>query len=155
VTAGYRRPHEVAVVVHRPAAGGHEFLVLLRAPERQGYWHLVAGGIENGEDEAAAAVRELREETGLDASVERLPLGLSYDLAHEPEVVRVRFAPGTERIEISLVHAPAPAGWEPVLDAEHLDHRWCDAGAAVRLLRWPEPKEAVRVTHALLDETKA
>ena len=38
------RLEEVLVVVFR--ARGPEFLVLLRSPERQGYWNLVAGGVE-------------------------------------------------------------------------------------------------------------
>ena len=42
-----------------------EYLVLLRSPEKLGYWHLVAGGVEWGEAPAAAAARELGEETGL------------------------------------------------------------------------------------------
>jgi 8-oxo-dGTP pyrophosphatase MutT (NUDIX family) len=151
VTHRYRRPREVAIVVHRPASDGREYLVLLRAPDRQGYWHIVAGGIEHGEEAAAAAARELREETGLDAPVELLPLELSYELAEEPEEVRVRFAPATERVELDLFHASAPAGWEPVLDEEHVEYRWCSAAAAVRLLRWPEPQDAVRVTHALVE----
>ena len=57
---GDRRPEEVAVVVRRPGETGREYLVLLRSPEKLGYWHLVAGGVEWGEEPTAAAVRELR-----------------------------------------------------------------------------------------------
>src|SRR5205807_6505150 len=56
-----RRPEEVLVVVHRRGRSGLEFLVLERSPERQGYWHLVAGALDQGEDAAAAAARELGE----------------------------------------------------------------------------------------------
>lgn len=150
MSAGHRRPFEVAVVVHRPGDRGREYLIVLRAPDRQGYWHLVAGGVESGEEPPVAAKRELREETGLDTQPERLPLTLSYDLAEEPEELRVRFPPGTERVELGLFHARAPAGWEPELDSEHVDYRWCDVDEAVELLRWPEPKEAVREAHRVL-----
>jgi 8-oxo-dGTP pyrophosphatase MutT (NUDIX family) len=141
---GSRRPVEVAVVVRRPGVTGTEFLVVLRAPEKLGYWHLVAGGVEWGEAPSAAAARELAEETGLEAAP--VPLGgpLSYDLVGDPESVRERFPAGTERIAVWPFVADAPPTWEPVLDAEHVEHRWLDVDAAVSLLRYPEPREAVR-----------
>lgn len=147
----YRRPVEVAVVVHRAGGGGDpEYLVLLRSPENHGYWHLVAGGAEWGEEPAIAAARELREETGLTAPVLPLSLDLSYALADEPQELRSRFPPGTDRVAVGWFRAEAPVAWEPCLDDEHVDHRWCDAAAAVALLRWPEPKEAVRETHRVI-----
>ena len=147
----WRRPEEVAVVVHRPGAGGREYLVLLRSPERHGYWHLVAGALEPGEDAHAAARRELREETGLEAPVAALGLDLRYALAGDPPEVRARFAPGTEWIAVHAFAAAAPAGWDPELDDEHVEHRWLDADGAVALLAYPEPREAVRAAAVLLD----
>ncbi len=151
MTAGERRPFEVAIVVHRPAPSGPEYLVLLRSPDQQGYWHLVAGGVEWGEEGAGAAARELREETGLEAAVHDLGLGLSYSLEEEPEELRVRFPAGTERVEVGAFRAEAAPGWEPTLDAEHVEYRWCDVDGAVALLRYPEPREAVRTAHSALE----
>lgn len=148
MTNGHRRPFEVAVVVRRPAAAGPEYLVLLRSPQDHGYWHLVAGGVEWGEEPAAAATRELAEETGLAAPVHPLALDLSYALADEPEALRRRFPPGTDRVQVGWFRAEAPAGWEPVLNEEHVDRRWCTETEARELLFWTEPREAVRVAHA-------
>lgn len=57
----YKRPESVLVVV-RTRAG--EVLLLERIRPR-GFWQSVTGSLEWGESAAAAAVRELREETGL------------------------------------------------------------------------------------------
>jgi 8-oxo-dGTP pyrophosphatase MutT (NUDIX family) len=141
----FRRPEEVAIVVRRPAPGGNEYLVLLRSPEKLGYWHLVAGGVDWGEEPAAAAVRELAEETTLEASVTPLEGPLGYDLTGDPESVRARFAPGTQRVTVWLYLVDAPPGWEPTLEAEHVDHRWLPATEAVALLEYPEPQQAIRV----------
>ncbi|HEY1316467.1 MAG TPA: NUDIX domain-containing protein [Gaiella sp.] len=141
---GDRRPEEVAIVVRRPAEGGPEYLVLLRSAEKLGYWHLVAGGVEWGEEPAAAAARELEEETGLVADPRPLGDSLSYDLAGDPEPVRARFPAGTERITVWPFVAGAPAGWEPALDEEHVAARWLERDAAIALLRYPEPREAIR-----------
>jgi 8-oxo-dGTP pyrophosphatase MutT (NUDIX family) len=141
---GNRRPEEVAIVVRRPGDAGPEYLVVLRSPEKLGYWHLIAGGVEWDEQPVVAATRELAEETRLVA--EPVPLGgsLSYDLAGDPAPVRERFPAGTERITVWPFVADAPPGWEPELDDEHVAARWLDAAGAIALLRYPETREAVR-----------
>jgi 8-oxo-dGTP pyrophosphatase MutT (NUDIX family) len=139
-----RRPEEVFVVVHRPAPSGRVFLVLERSPEREGYWHLVAGALEWGEDAPAAAARELREETGLEASVVDLDRRYLYSLDEESPEVRARFADDVTVIEVTGFAAEAPPGWDPTLDDEHVGFRWCSAGEAVALLRYPEAQDVVR-----------
>jgi 8-oxo-dGTP pyrophosphatase MutT (NUDIX family) len=145
-----RRPEEVFVVVHRPDPGGPGFLVLERSPERQGYWHLVAGALEPGESASAAATRELHEETGLDADVTDLGRSYVYSLEDEPPEVRARFSPNVAEIAVTAYAAEAPFGWEPALDDEHVAYRWCSAAEAVALLFYPEPRDAVLATARLL-----
>jgi 8-oxo-dGTP pyrophosphatase MutT (NUDIX family) len=119
---------EVLIVVHR----GDEFLALLRSPQRGGYWNPPAGGVEEGETAADAARRELAEETGLVADVEELGLELAYE------------RPDGAVVQVDAFSAAAPPGWEPVLDEEHVDRRWCSEDEALRLLAYPEPREALR-----------
>ena len=132
-------PEEVVIVVYRP---GPEFLVALRSPEKHGYWNPLAGGIEPGEEPAAAALRELEEESGLvdPARFESLPLELSYT------------RPTGALVTLHAFLAEAPSGWEPMLNEEHVEYRWCSAHEAAELLAYPEPRAAVAFAARLLEE---
>jgi 8-oxo-dGTP pyrophosphatase MutT (NUDIX family) len=115
---------EVLIAVRR----GDEFLVLLRSPEKRGYWHLAGGRVEEGESDADAAARELLEETELAAATLE---DLGDDLGYNGRSVHA-FA--TE----------APPGWEPILNEEHDSLRWCCLDDALELLRYEEPREVLR-----------
>lgn len=131
-----RLPYEAFVLVRR----GGEYLVLHRAPEQGGYWHCVAGGLEAGETYAEAAARELREETGLEGPVVDLGRRFVYRLEEwEP-----RYTPESGEIHVECFLAEAPPGWEPSLDREHDDYRWCVADDGAALLFWPEPRELLQ-----------
>jgi 8-oxo-dGTP pyrophosphatase MutT (NUDIX family) len=134
-----RRPEEAIIVVRR----GEEFLVVHRSPRQGSYWHCVAGALEPGETFAEAAARELQEETGLVAEPADIDRSFVYSLAEEPERLR-DYAPGTDRIVVRSFIVDAPAGWEPELDWEHDEYRWCSAREAAELLYWPEPAELLR-----------
>ncbi len=140
-----RGDQEIVVVVRREG----ELLVLRRAPERLGYWSLVAGGLEPEETPTVAAQRELLEETGLTAEVRELPVALSYSLLEDPPAIRARYAPGVETVTVHAFVADAPAGWEPTLDAEHDIHRWCDLDDALELMVYETTRRALRAGAAV------
>ena len=131
-----RLPYEVFVFVRR----GEEYLILHRSPRQGAYWHCVAGALEAGETAAEAAARELLEETGLDTVPQ--DLGRPYDYVVDESELHSAAAGARIRVECFL--AEAPAGWEPSLDWEHDEYRWCPADEAVALLHWPEPRELLR-----------
>jgi dATP pyrophosphohydrolase len=135
---------EVAVFVTRRRDA--EVLILHRSPAQGGYWHVVAGGVEPGETVAAAAERELREETGLVAeAVARVEVvEYAYALTEEPADRRDRYDPAVAHVNVTCFHVAAPDDWEPKLDWEHDAHRWCDPGEAFAALRWPATAEALR-----------
>jgi dATP pyrophosphohydrolase len=124
---------EVLVHVRR----GDEFLVAHRAPVGGGYWHTIAGGVETGEDWEAAALRELREETGLEAT-ELSELGA---FSYTPEAWENARGP---RVDVRAFIVDVEPGWEPQLDHEHDEYRWCTREKAMDLLFWPEPAALLR-----------
>jgi dATP pyrophosphohydrolase len=121
------------VLVHVRRDG--EFLVVHRT--QGAYWHTVSGGVEAGETWRDAVFRELREETGLVAA-DAAEIG-AFEYVREPWEPQ----PGM-RVDVRAFVVDAPSGWEPVLDEEHDDYRWCDADEAESLLYWPEPRELLR-----------
>jgi 8-oxo-dGTP pyrophosphatase MutT (NUDIX family) len=135
---------EVAVFVTRTA--GSEVLIVHRSPEQGGYWHVVAGGVEPGETVAEAAERELREETGLSAKPAAGVEVCEYvdPLTEEPANRRNQYNPSVAEVEVTCFHVTAPDEWEPRLDWEHDDHRWCAPGEAFALMRWPATARALR-----------
>jgi len=116
------RTNEVIVAVRRRS----EILVVHRSPTNGGFWHLISGGVEAGETDEDAAVRELFEETQLETSVRSLDFSYTHHGIHVEAFV-----------------ADAPAGWEPTLDWEHDKYIWCGPGPATKLLYWPEPRAIV------------
>lgn len=124
---------EVMIHVRR----GDEFLVAHRSPESGAYWHTIAGKVEEGEGADAAAVRELREETGLVTE--------SLETIGEFAYIRENWEsqPGLRvHVKAFLVHVEP--GWEPLLNEEHDEYRWLPRHEAATLLFWPEPAQLLR-----------
>ena len=132
-----RTSREAAVFVYR----GDRLLLLRRVDK--GYWHVVAGVVEESESEREAAIRELREETGLavDAGLMDLELRQTHPV---PDDIRDRYPPGLTTVSVANFAAEAPRGWEPVLNEEHSHYRWCSIDDALGALHWPLAREALQ-----------
>jgi 8-oxo-dGTP pyrophosphatase MutT (NUDIX family) len=124
---------EVMIHVRR----GEEFLVAHRSPESGGYWHPIAGRIEDDEEPAAAALRELREETELEAR--------SLETIGEFTYVREDWeSEAGLRVRVRAFLVDVEPGWEPMLNEEHDEYRWLPREEAATLLFWPEPAQLLR-----------
>lgn len=129
-----RTAREAAIFVRR----GDRFLILHRP--REDYWHVVAGVVEEGEDFAGAAQRELREETGLDLPVTDLGMAQGYEVRTD---MRGEYVDGVAEVTIGNFAVEAPEGWEPVLNEEHDDYRWLGLADAIAIVRWHETMEII------------
>lgn len=114
-------PVSVLVVVHTPG----EVLLLERAA-RPGYWQSVTGSLDRpDEPPAAAALRELREETGIEARAQDLR---HWNLAYTFEIYpqwRHRFAPGTTHNTEHVFSLQLPGRTAVALAAdEHVASQW-------------------------------
>src|SRR3954465_15636991 len=128
-------PVSVLVIVH--TAGGD--VLLLERALRPGYWQSVTGSLDRMDEPLErAARREVFEETGIDASSERLA---RWNVAYTFEIYqqwRHRFAPGVIH-NVEHVFALELAARVPVriAPAEHVASAWLPGQeAAARCFSW-------------------
>ncbi|MBX9811007.1 MAG: dihydroneopterin triphosphate diphosphatase [Burkholderiales bacterium] len=140
-TSAYKIPISVLVVVCTPDLR----VLLLERADRPGFWQSVTGSQNEGESPAQTAVRELHEETGLDAARYRLS---DWHKQNRYEIYprwRHRYAPGvthnTEHVFSLLVPQPQPISIAP---REHLRYEWLGwREAADKVFSWSNA-EAIR-----------
>lgn len=96
-----------------------------------GAWEGVHGRIEAGERPEEAAVRELREETGL------TPARL-YNVGVQPF-----YLPSMETVTLSVVFAALVDGTEITLGPEHVRWEWLTIDDALGRLAWPRSRQAI------------
>lgn len=136
-------PVSALVVIHTPAL---EVLLLERA-DRPGFWQSVTGSQHEGETLREAAIREVREETGIDAGRHRLE---DWNLRNVYEIYPVwrhRYAPGvthnTEHVfglrvpeRVAVAVAPREhlrAEWVPWREAAGRVFSWSNRNAILKL----------------------
>jgi dATP pyrophosphohydrolase len=136
----------VACFVVRWSEGGSlcEFLQMRRSPGKflGGAWSTVRGKIEPGETAYAAALRELKEESGL------VP-----DEFYQIDTVDIFYLHGDD----TLWHCPGfcavvGRGAEAVLNAEHDASRWVHREQIDRTFLWPgERAQLAEICREILD----
>ena len=140
-------PRDVLVYIFRWRSTAPELLMLRRTPERGGFWHWVSGAPERGESDLEGAIREVREETGLDVAGTIFALGYRYEYRLNPRRAArwlELYGPGVTRIPVETFAAEAPPMWEPEVDrSEHDDYVWCTFEEAEGRLFWPGEAETL------------
>jgi dihydroneopterin triphosphate diphosphatase len=131
----------VDVYLIAPDPTGCEVLTLQRSHHTRcpTAWETVHGRIEPGESPEQAAVREVREETGL--AVQRL-----YNVIVQPFYLHK-----LATVELAVVFAAFVTRADPItLGEEHMRHEWLSPDAALDRFVWPRERQALRdVLHLL------
>ena len=135
---------EVRVIdayVYRTTSAGLLFLVLKRAKTKmyEHIWQGVAGKIEDGETSWKAAIRELKEETGL------APLKIFV-----ADHVSKFYETNGDRINLVPVFGIEVDSEIVIISREHCDHKWVDLNGALDLLVWRGQKQAIQVVHDMV-----
>jgi dATP pyrophosphohydrolase len=117
----YKVPVSALVVVYTPAL---EVLLIERA-DRPGYWQSVTGSQDPGETLVETAIREVAEETGIDATKHPLADWQVVNVYEIFAIWRHRYEPGVTHNTEHVFGLRVPGRVEVSLaPAEHLRHRW-------------------------------
>jgi len=136
--ARHKIPVSTLVVIHTPDLK----VLLLERADHPGFWQSVTGSQHEGEALADTAIREVGEETGIDARRFRLE---EWNLSNVYEIYPVwrhRYAPGvthnTEHVFGLEVPGEMPVALAP---REHLSSQWLPWNeAADRVFSWSNRK---------------
>lgn len=134
MTKPCKKPVSSLVLIHTEALQ----VLLLERADKSGYWQSVTGSLEGEETPVAAAIREVQEETGLQAQQYDFQ---DWQVNNVYEIYphwRYRYAPGvTENIEHQFgLCLPAPVSVKLAPD-EHVQYEWVDwREAAQRVFSW-------------------
>lgn len=127
----WKRPESVLVVVYTTAGE----VLLLERTRPAGFWQSVTGSLEWDEQPAAAAARELHEETGIVAvprdcqQQNRFPILPVWRARYHPDVM--------ENVEHVFALALPGRCDIHLSDTEHSQYVWLDAPAAIaRCFSW-------------------
>jgi dihydroneopterin triphosphate diphosphatase len=130
----YKQPISVLVLIHTPDLQ----VLLLDRVDKRGFWQSVTGSIEGEETLRETAIREVQEETGLDA--ERYNLA-DWQLSNVYEIYphwRYRYAAGVTENTEHLFGLELPAPLSVTLNPrEHVAYEWVDwREAAKKVFSW-------------------
>ena len=130
----FKTPVSALVLIHT----AHLQVLIMERADKAGFWQSVTGSIEAGETPRQAAIREVLEETGLDATQYDLQ---DWQASNTYEIYphwRYRYAPGiTTNVEhLFALELPKEIAIS-LAPEEHVQYEWVDwREAAKRVFSW-------------------
>ena len=130
----FKTPVSALVLIHT----AHLQVLIMERADKAGFWQSVTGSLEAGETPQQAAIREVLEETGLDATQYDLQ---DWQASNAYEIYphwRYRYAPGiTTNVEhLFALELPKEIAITLAPD-EHVQYEWVDwREAAKRVFSW-------------------
>jgi|TARA_B110000240_G_scaffold157773_1_gene175564 dATP pyrophosphohydrolase len=127
--------------IYRHTTDGIRFLLMKRNLNKiyEHLWQGVAGKIEKGESSSEAAVRELKEETGLS------PVNI-FVADHVSRFYEVH----GDRINLVPVFGIEVDSENVILSEEHISYKWADIDEALNTLVWNGQKKGIQTVHDMV-----
>lgn len=130
----------VGIIPYKVVDGELLFFVGHPGGCRNNYWALMKGGVENGEDDRETALREFKEESGVDLSNRKDELEYLGQVRQNPKKCVGAFSLRVEDIDPSKCYSNlCPNGHTPEID----QYRW---------MAWDELKPVTHKTHIIFYE---
>ena len=137
----YKNPNSVLIVIY---AEDTKRVLMLQRQDDSNFWQSVTGTIEIGEQPYQTALREVREETGIDILAENLSLkdcNFSIEFEIFPQF-RYKYAPEISRCTEHWFLLGLPSERTPIL-TEHLAYQWVPVEDAIQLTKSPNNAQAI------------
>lgn len=116
-----------------------KFLLLKRSPDEKypNIWQMVTGKIKDNEKAYETALRELKEETSLEAE----------ELFSVPTINSVYLNESDEVCLIPVFACRVNTDSVTKISGEHIDFKWVSPAEAIEYLSWEGQKNSVRLIH--------
>lgn len=134
------------VVYHLLPNGTHEYLLL----DYGRHWDFAKGHVEKGEDDLAAAIRELREETGI-SDVKPLA-GFQHEVRY---FFRDRKKGLIQKTVAFFLGKTEAGGTDVVISHEHEGFAFLPFEAAIKRITFPTAKQILRHAEEALSPNRA
>ena len=127
--------------IYRHTTDGIRFLLMKRNLNKiyEHLWQGVAGKIERGETSSEAAIRELKEETGLS------PVNI-FVADHVSRFYEVH----GDCINLVPVFGIEVDSENVILSEEHISYKWADIDEALNTLVWNGQKKGIQTVHDMV-----